>query len=273
MAPQNDAPQSDAARSVLVVDDDPFQRKVLRAWLAASGWEVTEAGTVAEAVERLDAPSISVAVGLVDLRLGDEDGLDVARHLGGAAEADAPALVAMSADMSDVVRERCRDAGFVHTMAKPFQRDNVLEVVRRLAGGAERHSPERHEVPAELRDVPALAALWRVEQTSSEPELIPAVEGLRRAGQLLTSAATDDGPTASRAVAAAAHGLAGAAGILGCTRVEATSKALASKMRGREGQSLDGEIRLLVTVIEAEVDTAVDDLRRKIELAQRSSYQ
>ena len=263
----------DAPRSVLVVDDDPFQRKVLRAWLSASGWDVEEAGGVAEALERLD----KVVVALVDLRLGEEDGCEVARRRPTSSEASSeaassaassetvvPALVAMSADMSEAVRERCREAGFVHTMAKPFQRENVLDVVHRLAGGTGADPFEREEVPAVLRDVPALAALWRVEQTSSEPELMPAVEGLRQAGRLLTSAAEGGGPGASRAVAAAAHGLSGAAGILGCTRVEVTSKALASKVRER---GLDGESRLLVTVIEAEVDAAVDELRRKIEQA------
>lgn len=262
-------PLDDALRRVLVIDDDPFQRKVLCAWLSASGWEVEEASGVAEALERLG----SAAVALVDLRLGDEDGFEVARRRV-ASSSGGPALVAMSADMSEEVRQRCREAGFAHTMAKPFQRENVLEIVRRLAGVQRSDAPERDDVPAVLQDVPALAALWRMEQTSSEPELLPAVEGLRQAGRLLTSAAEDSGPGAARVVADAAHGLAGAAGILGCTRVEVTTKALASRLRDR---GLDGETRLLVTVIDAEVDMAVNDLRRKVELARsrthRSSYQ
>lgn len=252
-------PLDDAPRRVLVIDDDPFQRKVLCAWLAASGWQVDEAGGVVEALERLG----DAVVALVDLRLGDEDGFEVARRRV-ASPSGGAALVAMSADMSEEVRRRCREAGFAHTMAKPCQRENVLDIVRRLAGAQHVVAPERADVPAVLRDVPALAALWRMEQTSSEPELLPAIEGLRQAGRLLTSAAGARGPGAARAVADAAHGLAGAAGILGCTRVEVTSKALASRVRDR---GLDGETRLLVTVIEAEIEMALDDLHRKVELA------
>ena len=261
--------------TVMVVDDDPFQRKILRAWLAASGWDVREAATVGEALEQLS----DVQVALVDLRLGHEDGFQVARRLpdvlSSRTPAKPPALVAMSAEMSESVRARCRAAGFVHTMAKPFQRDNVLEIVRSLEGGvrAAGVSPPDAETPADavpesLRQVPALAALWRLEQTSSEPELVPAVEGLRRAGQLLASAALDEVSRISQTVSAGAHGLAGAAGMLGCTRVEATSKALASHVRR---QGVDPQARLLISVIENEVDLAVEELLRKIAVARSAA--
>ncbi|MDA8020068.1 MAG: response regulator [Thermoanaerobaculia bacterium] len=251
------------ASTILVVDDDPFQRKVLRAWLSAAGWPVLEAGTVDQALREIGG----VRLALVDLRLGDEDGLEVARHIATLPIGTRPSLVAMSSDMSESVRARCREVGFAHTMAKPFQRENVLRVVRRLAGDdreANASGATLDDVPASLRDVPALAALWRMEQSSSEPELVPAVEGLRQAGRILSAAARDGDLDVARTVADAAHGLAGAAGILGCTRVEVTSKALASRVR-REG--VDDQTRLLVSVIENEVQTAVESLLQKIESA------
>lgn len=254
---------------MLVVDDDPFQRRVLRAWLSEAGWDVAEAGDVGEAL----AAIAGVSVAFVDLRLDEADGYEVARRLGSLSLESPPALVAVSATMSESERRRCRDAGFVHTMAKPLQREAVVDAVRRLAGGAggravgaggARPQGEAMDgVPESLRGVPALAALWRMEQTSPEPELVPAVEGLRQAGRLL--AACGDGEARADTVTAAAHGLAGVAGMLGCTRVEVTSKALASKVR--ETATVDGETRLLISVIVNEVEAAVESLLRKIEAA------
>lgn len=254
--------------TILVVDDDPFQRKVLRAWLAADGWRVEEASDGDQAVERADG----VRMVLLDLRLGEEDGCEVGRRIVERSGGGGPQLVAMSADMSPAVRARCRDAGFVHTLAKPFQQEGLLETLRTLRGRSAAPRGDQaataasapDEVPESLREVPALAALWRLEQASSEPELRPAVEGLRQAGQILTSSAEGDGPATDQAVAAAAHGLAGAAGVLGCLRVEATSKALAGHARRR---GVDGEARLLLSVIENELERAVDSLLAKIDEA------
>lgn len=254
---------------LLVVDDDPFQRKVVNVWLSGSGWTVREAANGDEALEQV--PDARVV--LIDLRLGDADGFDVARRIGALSLDPAPALVAMSADMSESVRERCRRAGFDHTMAKPFQREGLLEVLRGLTSGHKAAAgpnvaSESGAVPEPLRDVPALAALWRLEQVSLEPELVPAVEGLRQAGRLLTAAAVERTVAGAQAVGAAAHGLAGAAGILGCTRVEATSKALAVQVRR---QGLDESSRMLVGVIENELKSAVAALLAKIEAARRIS--
>jgi len=69
---------TDTAR-VLVVDDEPQILRFLRASLGASGFEVIEAETGAQALKRAaaDAPEIVV----LDLGLPDMDGLDLLRRI------------------------------------------------------------------------------------------------------------------------------------------------------------------------------------------------
>lgn len=70
------------SRTVLVVDDEPQIRAVLRAYLQADGFEITEAGTGAEALRQLhSSPAAPVAAVLLDIGLPDLDGLEVLRTI------------------------------------------------------------------------------------------------------------------------------------------------------------------------------------------------
>ena len=70
------------ARRVLVVDDEPEIRTVLRAYLEHDGFVVAEAGTGAEALRRTLATDGSAPdIVLLDIGLPDLGGLDVLRTI------------------------------------------------------------------------------------------------------------------------------------------------------------------------------------------------
>jgi len=64
---------------ILVVDDDPKMRKLLRACLEADGFGVSEAGDQATALEKMRSEDVSLVT--LDLNLGAESGFDLARDL------------------------------------------------------------------------------------------------------------------------------------------------------------------------------------------------
>ncbi|MEZ4447287.1 MAG: response regulator [Polyangiaceae bacterium] len=64
---------------VLLVDGEPMVRRALRRWLTRDGFEVLEAATRAEAEASCELARVDVA--LVDVRLGGEEGFEVARAL------------------------------------------------------------------------------------------------------------------------------------------------------------------------------------------------
>ncbi|MCF4126835.1 ActR/PrrA/RegA family redox response regulator transcription factor [Methylobacterium sp. SyP6R] len=77
--PEGDALLNHADRSLLIVDDDkPFSTRLARA-MEARGYQVHVAESVAEGVSAVDAKPPAFAV--IDMRLGDGNGLDVIARL------------------------------------------------------------------------------------------------------------------------------------------------------------------------------------------------
>jgi two-component system, OmpR family, KDP operon response regulator KdpE len=114
---------TDTAR-VLVVDDEPQILRFLRASLGASGFEVVEAETGAEALKRAaaDAPEIMV----LDLGLPDMDGKDVIKSLREWSEIP---IIVLSARAREAEKIEALDLGADDYVNKPF---GIGELLARL---------------------------------------------------------------------------------------------------------------------------------------------
>ena len=66
-------------RNVLVVEDEQIIRTTLREFLTGEGFIVSEAGSVAEALQVVRQRDFSVAI--CDVRLPDGDGIQLLRRL------------------------------------------------------------------------------------------------------------------------------------------------------------------------------------------------
>jgi two-component system KDP operon response regulator KdpE len=114
---------TDTAR-VLVVDDEPQILRFLRASLGASGFEVIEAETGAQALRRAaaDAPEIVV----LDLGLPDMDGKDVIKALREWSEIP---IIVLSARAREAEKIEALDLGADDYVNKPF---GIGELLARL---------------------------------------------------------------------------------------------------------------------------------------------
>ncbi len=101
---------------ILVVDDDPDIRKLLRILLEQDGYAVLEAADGTAAVEAVRADS-SVSLILLDIMMPMLDGFDTARAL--RALTDAPVLF-LTARSSDADRTRAYAEGGDDYIVKPF---------------------------------------------------------------------------------------------------------------------------------------------------------
>ena len=114
-----------AAHTILVVDDDPKIRVLLRRCFESDGYAVMEAADAAE----VKAAFATVLPDLVtlDLNLGDDDGLDVARDI--RRTPDVP--IVMVTGKGDVIdRVVGLELGADDYLAKPFHVREVLARVR-----------------------------------------------------------------------------------------------------------------------------------------------
>lgn len=114
---------------ILVVDDEPDLRLLVRMTLEGSGYEVEEASTAAEALER--AEEIHPALILLDIRLPDAEGFDVLRALrANDAFRDTP-VVMMSAHSSPPTLRKAEVIGSHDYLIKPFKYDDLLALVEK----------------------------------------------------------------------------------------------------------------------------------------------
>ena len=121
---------------VLIVDDSDKNRKLAREVLRAAGFGTLEAarGDEAIAVAAKRRPDLI----LLDLRLPDMDGTDVARKLRGGPETGRIPIVALSASPSAGGSDRLLATGFDGYLQKPIDVATFPDQVRRYcrSGGA-----------------------------------------------------------------------------------------------------------------------------------------
>ncbi len=134
---------------VLIVDDEPNIRRTLRLALEAVGHTVSEAASVAEALRVIERRPCDAA--LVDLKLGEDSGLDLIRPL--LEQLPRLAIIVITAHASiDSAVEVMRRGAFDY-LPKPFtpaQVRAVLERVTRLRGLRERVAVLEEQVHREV---------------------------------------------------------------------------------------------------------------------------
>jgi DNA-binding response OmpR family regulator len=114
--------------AVVVADDDEAMRMLCRINLELEGYRVLEAGS-GEDLDRLLAQGDPIALLLLDIHLGDQDGMDIARSLRAARPDLAIAFVTGSGFYSRDDANVVGDA----TIRKPFTLEELIGTVRRLA--------------------------------------------------------------------------------------------------------------------------------------------
>ena len=114
-------------KSVLIVDDSKFMRKVLRGMLEKHGYEVRgEAGNGAEALEMYLTARPDLVT--MDINMPDVTGLDAVRNIL-AEDPGATIVMVTSIGTKDKVLEVI-EAGAKNYLVKPFQEEDLVTVLK-----------------------------------------------------------------------------------------------------------------------------------------------
>jgi DNA-binding response OmpR family regulator len=113
-------------RTVVVADDDSALRMLCRINLELEGYRVLEAQSASELGQHLDSEHVDLV--LLDVRLGTDDGREVARELRGERPEVAIAFFTGSAPVEEHVGSVADGV-----LPKPFSLDELSEIVQRLA--------------------------------------------------------------------------------------------------------------------------------------------
>jgi CheY-like chemotaxis protein len=116
-------------KKIAVVDDNPVNRRLIRAILKKESYEIVEYGTGVEAVQGL-ADGTSALV-LLDISLPDIDGTEVLRQIRLNPALQKLPVIAVTAHALAGDRERFMEAGFDDYLSKPIV--DVNEVIKKVA--------------------------------------------------------------------------------------------------------------------------------------------
>lgn len=122
---------------VLVVEDEAANRVLIRAILDRArdpdlpSIELSEAGTLTAARAMIATEPFDMV--LLDVRLPDGNGLDLATELGARPLAERPRVIVLSASVLASERAAALETGADAFLAKPFGSRELIELLRRFS--------------------------------------------------------------------------------------------------------------------------------------------
>jgi two-component system KDP operon response regulator KdpE len=157
---------------ILVVDDEPQIRRVLRATLTGQGYEFYEARTGEEALEAIRANRFDLV--LLDMNMPGMGGVETCRAIRGGSEV---AIIMLTVRDSEQDKVAALDAGADDYITKPF---STPELLARIRAALRRmpSSPEGGAQSVNLGEIEINMATRRVIAQGRETRLTPKEFGL-----------------------------------------------------------------------------------------------
>jgi len=253
---------------VLVVDDNAVNRKVARNFLKSYAFDLDEAESGPEAIELVRKTRYDII--FMDHMMPMMDGIEAAeiirRDCG--ENGTAPAIIALTANAMEGMRERFLEKGFQDFIAKPLDRKELGQLLlhwvpekRRLAGASEDAGSAIHPDSFRIEGIDMCTAMrYYSGDEAGFAELLELyyMDGLRKLGTLqkLANTSLPDYQTE-------VHALKSASANIGATAVSDMARAQENAAAQGDRQFIDRQLPALLT--------AYEDLLEKIgwELEQR----
>ncbi|WP_232312650.1 response regulator [Enterovibrio coralii] len=123
---------------ILIVEDNPANQLVARTILELSGFKVTTASNGKEALDLVQQKQFALV--LMDLQMPEMDGFEACKEIRELNDqSNALPILAMTANVSQQDRDRCKRVGMDDFIAKPVNRRTMLDMIDNWMG-------KKHEV-------------------------------------------------------------------------------------------------------------------------------
>jgi len=116
--------------SVIAVDDEPFNRKLLESMLGTEVRQLTVFASASEVIKELEHNTYDVL--LLDLRMPGMSGSELVESLKEVKIALPPAVLALTAVTDRTELEKCHKAGIHHFLPKPFTKRGLVHHIAAL---------------------------------------------------------------------------------------------------------------------------------------------
>ena len=120
------------AKTILSVDDSASMRQMVKLTLSTAGYQVVEAADGREALTKAKGGGINMV--LTDLNMPNMDGLALIRELRTLPSYRGVPIVFLTTESDAGKKNEAKTAGATAWIVKPFQQDQLLNVVRKILG-------------------------------------------------------------------------------------------------------------------------------------------
>jgi len=116
--------------AVLLVEDNAINRKLMERVLSKLGHKLTMADNGLEAIEQIEQNPSGYDLIFMDIHMPVMDGLEATRRIRERGYDKIP-IIALTADSMKGDREKCLNAGMNDYLSKPFNKDDLMRIVRK----------------------------------------------------------------------------------------------------------------------------------------------
>ncbi len=172
--------------SVLVADDNATARDIMQTTLESMGFKVDTVATGAEAVARCQYKDYAVA--LIDWKMPNLDGLQVASQIKQNQSVNAPKILMVSANGSQELLNQIEQLDLDGFISKPITASRLLDGIMTAFGFAGSLPVRRHDQTPDIRGILALQGKHILLVEDNDMNLEVATEFLEKVGVVVTSA-------------------------------------------------------------------------------------
>lgn len=117
-------------KTALVVDDSPSMRQLVSYTLGEAGFEVLQGGNGQEGLGQLDNARVQLIV--TDLNMPVMDGIRFIREVRARAANKFTPILMLTTESQDSKKQEGKAAGATGWLVKPFDPDQLLQVVKKV---------------------------------------------------------------------------------------------------------------------------------------------
>ncbi|MCF4114265.1 MULTISPECIES: ABC transporter substrate binding protein [Dethiosulfovibrio] len=117
---------------ILVVDDNPIARKILREMLRSMAFDVETVSSGEDAIARLKASEeegLSFDIVIMDWKMPRMDGIETAIKISESGLNESPRLLMVTGHRRAEILEKARSSGFIDVLSKPVQPSSLLDSI------------------------------------------------------------------------------------------------------------------------------------------------
>ena len=120
------------AKTIMTADDSASIRQVVKMALVDAGYAVVEAVDGRDAFEKFSASPTNMLI--TDLNMPNLNGIDLIKKIRGLPAGKFIPIVLLTTESDGTKKEAGKQAGASGWIVKPFNKDQLLAVVRKLLG-------------------------------------------------------------------------------------------------------------------------------------------